>query len=234
VPEWINLYDANLRYGDWAVGELERMLKDAGVFDNTLLIVTADHGEAFGEHGYFWHERGVYDELVHIPLLIRWPKNGVGHRTIGALTQTIDLLPTIFDAFNLRYPRDGVQGRSLLPLIAGTTRKINDYAFTRSDGDPPSYLMRSLDYSLILYGNGKWRELYDVKSDPGQRRDVLDQRPTEVKAMIEGFRAFARTQRRQPLEFIDPGVKAAPAPASPSIKTTADVRKQLRGLGYLK
>jgi len=232
--EWINLYDANLRYADQAVGELERMLRDAGVFENTLLIVTADHGEAFGEHGYLWHERGVYDEVVHIPLFIRWPGVRVTPRVVDALTQTIDLLPTIFDAFKVRYPKDSVQGRSLLPLIAGDTDEADDYAFARSDGDPPSYLMRSLQYSLILYGNGKWRELYDVKADPGQRHDLAAERPERMRDLLAEFRAFAEMQRRPPLDFLDPDAKVAPPPAAPRQRMTEDVRRQLRGLGYLR
>lgn len=55
LREWINLYDANLRWADWAVGEVEGLLRRAGVFDDTLSVVTSDHGEAFGEHGYVYH-----------------------------------------------------------------------------------------------------------------------------------------------------------------------------------
>lgn len=233
LPEWINLYDANLRYADWAVGELEKLLRQARVLDNTLFIVTSDHGEAFGEHGYLWHERGVYDELVHIPLLIRLPG---GLRPIGsvdALTEAIDLLPTVCDLFEIPYPKEEVQGRSLLPLLAGLRKNAHPYVFSRSDGKPPCYLVRSQCWSLLLWGNGKWRALYDLKADPGQRKNVITQRPEVAKEMLEAFREFALAQRRPPLDFLRPDVKLTPLPEAGEVKLTPEVRRELRALGYL-
>jgi arylsulfatase A-like enzyme len=234
LPGWVNLYDANLRYADWSVGEVVRLLREAGVLENTLLVVTSDHGEAFGEHGYIWHERGVYDELAHIPLLIRWPGGAGGGRRIKALTQTVDLLPTVFDLLRAPYPREGIQGRSLLPLVAGLTDKVHDSVFCRSDGDPPSYLVRSLDYALILYGNGKWRALYDLKADPGERRNLAAKQPEQTKELVAAFRKFAHTQRRPPLDFLEPGVKLPPLPDVPSVDLTPEVKRQLHGLGYVR
>lgn len=231
--EWINLYDANLRYADWAVGELASLLRKAGVYDNTLFVVSADHGEAFGEHGYLWHERGVYDELTRIPLILKWPGQPTQSRTIGALTETVDLLPTVFDAFRIAYPRPEVQGRSLLPLIAGDIDKVHDYVFCRSDGDPPSYLVRSLNHALILYGNGQWRVLYDLKADPVERRNVIAEQPEQADKMLAAFEAFAHAQRRPPLDFLKPHAALRPAPRAPEHELTAEMRRRLRGLGYL-
>jgi arylsulfatase A-like enzyme len=232
LPEWINLYDANLRFADWAVGELTRLLRETGALDNTVLIITSDHGEAFGEHGYLWHERGVYDELVHIPLLIRMP--GTPRNDFTALTQTIDLLPTIFDLYGIAYPSRGIQGTSLLPLIAGLEDTVHDHVISRSDGQPPSYLVRSQNWSLILWGNGTWRALYSVRSDPGQRRNVLADHPGVAKTMLGQFRRFARTQRRPPLEFLDPGIRPLPLPETGNAPLTAEDQKRLRALGYLR
>jgi len=122
LPQWINLYDANLRYADWAVGELCRLLEESGLLDNTLLVITSDHGEAFGEHGFIWHAAAVHDEATRIPLLIRLPEAGRRGR-ISALTQTIDLLPTLFDLLHVPYPEDRIQGRSLSPLIESLWNK---------------------------------------------------------------------------------------------------------------
>ncbi len=234
LPEWINLYDANLRYADWAVGELERLLKEAGVFEHTLFIVTADHGEAFGEHGYIWHERGVYDELTHIPLIVKWPGESGPARSVPALTESVDLLPTVFDLFRIRYPREGVQGRSLLPLIAGIADRVHDYVFCRSDGKPPSYLVRSLRYTLILYGNGKWRALYDLGADPGERHDIIAEQRGEAERLLAAFETFARSQRRPPVDFLSPDAEPAPLPEVPRATLTEEEKKRLRGLGYLR
>ena len=233
LPEWINLYDANLRFADWAVGELEGLLREAGVFDNTVLLVTSDHGEAFGEHGYIWHERGVYDELVHIPLLMRLP-GGAGASEIGALTQTIDVLPTVFDLCEIACPREGIQGTSLIPLMAGLEDAANDSVISRSDGDPPSYLVRSQEWSFILYGNGTWRSLHDLRVDPGQRRNVIADHPEVVEEMVATFREFAATQARPPVEFLDPEARPLPLPNVNQTALTPEARRQLRALGYVE
>ncbi|UCC69147.1 MAG: sulfatase, partial [Armatimonadota bacterium] len=160
TQELVNLYDANLLWADWAVGEVERLLREAGVFDDTLFIVTADHGETFGEHGYKWHPPCPYDEVIRIPLLIKLPgdKGPVGR--VRALTQTIDLLPTILDLCQAPYPREEVQGRSLVPLLTGESDKINDYNFARTTGTLPAYVVHDLRWALLLYEGGKLRALY--------------------------------------------------------------------------
>jgi arylsulfatase len=230
--EWINLYDANLRYADWAVGELERLLRKAGVLDRTLLIVTADHGEAFGEHGYIWHGSGVYEELVRVPLLIRFP-GGDLDGTVAALTQTIDLLPTVFDLLEAPYPREGVQGTSLLPLVAGLDDRAHDYVFARCRGEPPSYLVRSPKWAFMLWGNGEWRALYDLETDPGQTENIIDQHPDVAGEMLAAFEEFAVQQRRPPVEFLDPDAAPAPLPAAGKTEITPEVERQLKALGYV-
>ena len=234
LPEWINLYDANLRYGDWAVGELEKALREAGVFEKTVFIVTADHGEAFGEHGYLWHERGVYDELTHVPLVMRLPGGARAVEEAEALTQTVDLLPTVCDLLGVRYPREAVQGRSFLPVMAGLEDRVHEHVFSRSDGKPPSYLVRSGEWALMLWGNGKWRALYDLRADPGQRRNVIAERPEAAAEMVEAFREFAMGQRRPPVDFLRPGAKLPPLPEDEEVEMTPELRRQLRALGYVR
>jgi arylsulfatase A-like enzyme len=233
LPEWINLYDANLRFADWAVGELVRLLAEADVLEETVLVVTSDHGEAFGEHGYLWHERGVYDELLHVPLLLRLP-GGARAREVTSLTQTIDLLPTAFDLFDVPYPRNGIQGESLLPLMAGIEDTAHDHIIAGSDGDPPSYLVRGEEWALILWGNGEWRALYDLRPDPGQRHNVIHDHPEVAEQMLAEFRRFAINQRRPPLEFLDPNHEPLAVPQEGALELTPDLERRLRALGYVR
>jgi arylsulfatase A-like enzyme len=228
----INQYDANLLWADWAVGEVERLLREADVLDRTILIVTSDHGEAFGEHGYMYHCRGLYDELVHVPLIVRLPGNGPVGR-IGALTQSIDLLPTILDLLQIPCPSGDVQGRSLVPLVAGTAEQVNDYVYARAEGDPPSYLIRDQRWSLILYQGGRLRALYDLETDPEQTRNVIGEDPERAAAMLEAFIRFARRQARPPLDFVDPAAQAGEVEAAPKMDLSEEDREELRALGYL-
>jgi arylsulfatase len=237
LPEWINLYDANLRYSDWAVGELIDQLQSSGILDKTLLIITADHGEAFGEHAHVWHGRSVYDEACHIPLLIRFPGGKLAGTRIAALSESVDMLPTIFDLLGARYPAQGIQGHSLLPLLAGQRDSINDYVFTRGGGSPSKYLIRNHDYALMVYSNGRWRALYDLKKDPDERTNIIDANPAVAETMTAAFRTFAAQQRRPPMDFLDPNAKMGPLPKVPEIQMSPEDRARVNhiaDLGYVR
>ncbi len=233
-PRLVNLYDANLLWADWAVGELERLLRDAGVLDNTVLIVTADHGETFGEHGYRWHPDCPYDEAIRIPLLVSFPGEARPVGRVRALTQTIDLLPTILDLYQLPYPEDQVQGRSLLPLLTGEVEKVNDYIFCRTGGRPPAYVVHDLRFALLLYQGGKLRALYDLETDPWQTRNVIEEQPERAAELIEAFREFAMAQRRPPLNFLDPDAKIEALPSDSEVELSDEARRELEAIGYLE
>ncbi len=234
LAEWVNLYDANLRWADWAVGELVHLLTQRNLLDNTLLLVTSDHGEAFGEHGYRRHQYGVYDELLHVPLLLRFPGPRPITGRVGALTQTVDLLPTILDLFQLPSPDRELQGRSLLPLLSGRVSRLHDYLYATSSGDTPSYLVRNHDWALILWKGGEFRALYHLRRDPRQTRNVIAQHPAQAARMADAFRAFAATQRMPPLHFLDPDAKPGRLPTAPEVTLTEEQRRELRALGYLE
>lgn len=234
LPGWVNLYDSNLRYGDWAVGRIEELLREAGILDNTIFIVTSDHGEAFGEHGYVWHQNATHDEQSKIPLLIRFPGRERRTGRFAALTQSIDMLPTILDLLSVDYSQTGIQGRSLVPMLAGRADSVNEYALCRAFGRPASFMIRDSRYSLILYGNGEWRALYDLQEDPGQTRNIIAEQPKVAAALTEAFRAFADTQVRPLANYLDPAAQEAPIPETPPDELPPNVQRELRALGYLK
>ena len=232
-PELVNLYDANLLWADWAVGEVERLLREAGVFENTLFIVTADHGETFGEHGYKWHPPCPYDEVIRIPLLIKFPGDEGPRGRVRSLTQSIDVLPTILDLYQAPCPTDEVQGRSLLPLLTGEADKINDYIFARTRGTPPAYVVHDLRSALLLYEGGKLRALYDLAADPWQTRNVIEEQPERAAELTEVFRRFALGQRNPPLHFVDADAATGDLPPVPEVRMSEESRRELKALGYL-
>lgn len=236
IREWANLYDANYLYADWAVGALARLLRDKGLLDKTVLIVTADHGEAFGEHGYEGHIEGVYDELVHIPCVIRFPGPGAPVGRVRALTETVDVFPTILDLLGLETP-ETVQGKSLIPLITGATPAVHDFVFAVAPGTPRSYLIRDLNWALILYRGGKLRALYDLVEDPWQTKNVIDDRPEVAERMADAFKQFAQAQRFPPLDYVDPDWKPSSQQVAPGERTpqmSEETRRQLEALGYVR
>jgi len=231
-PDWVNLYDANLRWADWAVGEIERMLKQAGIFDSTLLIVTADHGEAFREHGYEFHTTCPYDEVTHIPLLIKFPGGNGPVGRVRALTETVDVTPTVLDLLGVGYPRNQVQGASLLPLLTGEVPKLHDYVHTRTLGYSCE-VIRSQRAALLLYRGGKLRALYDLERDPGMTWNVLAQKPQEAAELTKAFREFAARQAFPPLDFLEAGYVPKQSRA-PELKLSDETRRELRAMGYIK
>ena len=238
AEETVNLYDANLRWADEAVGQLEQALRKAGLSDNSLLIIMADHGESLGEHGYSWHVDCPYEEALHIPLIMRFPGKDAPRGRIKALTQTIDLLPTLFDIKNLAWPATA-QGRSFLPLMAGETDRINEYSFSTAGREARCdvLIVRDLQSTLLLRDDGKTRALYDSVNDPRQTKNILASEPDRMPRLEEAFRQFALAQLDPPLYFIDPSEQWVVEGNPQQTKTKElpeSLRKQLEKLGYLK
>jgi arylsulfatase A-like enzyme len=231
---FINRYDSHLLYADWAVGKVEEMLREAGLFENTLFIVTSDHGEAFGEHGYKGHTISAYDETTHVPLVMRFPGSGGPTGRVPGLTQAVDLLPTLLDLLQIPYPSRGVQGRSLLSAMAGEEGEVNDYIFCRTAGKPPSYAVRDHRSLLILYQGGELRALYDLEKDPRAVENTIDEQPERAAELLEAFRAFAETQVAPPLDYLDPDAPTPELPEVQEVEVTEEMERTLRALGYLK
>lgn len=132
TPEELNhitkLYAGKVTLCDHWVGVFLDKVKEMGMYDDTLIIYTTDHGEPFGERGIVRKaEPLLYEEVVHIPLIIRHPKGVGAGRRFDALVETTELLPTILDFMNVPRPAR-IHGESLLPIMAGEVESIRDYA----------------------------------------------------------------------------------------------------------
>lgn len=126
IRHLIDLYDSEIYYNDVQFGRLVQYLIDLGIYDETLLIVTADHGEGFGEHyRFFGHGHAPYEEFIHVPLIVK-PPGANNSKIVDSLVELIDIAPTIIHYFRRHLGdknayRDSdfnFQGRSLLPYIA--------------------------------------------------------------------------------------------------------------------
>lgn len=116
VQRLVDLYDGEIVYTDAQFGLLVQQLKAQGQYDDTLIVVAGDHGEAFGEHGDFVHGHLAYEEIMRVPLIVKFPAGfDVQADSTGALAQLTDIAPTVLDALGLGQLADGMQGVSLLP-----------------------------------------------------------------------------------------------------------------------
>ena len=179
-------YDGEIAFADEQVGRLVRFLKEKGLYQNTLIVLSGDHGESLGEHGEKTHGFFVYNATMHVPLIIRLPENGAA-RTIGDLVSLVDLMPTVLAALGLEIPSQ-VQGRSLLPELRG------DNAARTRDLYGETFLPRlHFNWSeLRATENAKYHfidaprpELYDLAKDPGEVHNLF----AEKKAVAEEMRS---------------------------------------------
>jgi len=192
------LYDGEVAWCDELVGRIVTALRDAGTLDNTLVILTSDHGEALGEHGEDVHGYFVYEATLRVPLIVRGPGVAPGTR-LGTLTRTIDLFPTVLDLMGVRADQPS-SGRSLGPALRGG--KVPDEpAFAES-------LVPLLHYGwsdLRSLRDGRWKyilaprpELYDLEADPGELRNLATEQDSRARAMRSGLESQLGNERSSP------------------------------------
>lgn len=193
----LSQYDAGIAYEDWAIGELVRELKTRGLYDNTLLIIAADHGEAFGEKALLGHGVSVYQNQVHVPLIIKYPHQ-TAKDVVRENVSLVDIVPTVFDVLRLEAPK-GIQGISLLKLPGDRPREIISESFIRRSMLIRNPRLRPMEKALFLgplkliESSGGKLELYDLSADPNEERNLPDgAERTELDARLRRFLASAR------------------------------------------
>ena len=173
----INLYDAEISHVDAEIGKVVAELQTLGLWDNTMVIISADHGEAFGEHAKYYHGLNLYDEVIRVPLITKPPRSQVPGKTLAAQVRNVDIMPTILDYCGAPIP-EHIDGMSLRPAIEG-----------KPLSDRPAYMetyfrKRDLANQLLLaYRTGTHKliydiiqesgELYDLRRDPGEKINLL-------------------------------------------------------------
>ena len=237
----IAAYDGNLAYVDTVVGEVLSALERLGLVENSVIVLMSDHGEAFGEHGRFYHADTVYQETARVPLAVRLPSAcGAKPESRSEIIPIVDLMPTMLDLLGVAFPAS-MQGRNRLGLLAGEEEAEPFYAVSRSRGrdgtggverpEEVVYALTTPQYTLMLGNKGKRVELYDRESDPGQRRNIASERQ-EVTATLRGqFEDWAKMQRARPVVLRGGEVLVSEERrAEPSDRT----KEHLKALGYLK
>jgi len=181
----ILLYDLAIYYVDIYISLLLKYLEKVGIdLDNTYLIITSDHGEGFGEHGFFGHKTYLYDELLRVPLLICGPN--VTSKKIDELVALIDIPPTILNLVGIKVPGTFL-GRDLSPLLLGdSANEVRKYVISEVFSDQENILRFSLRTKywkyILSFSKGELiEELYNLKMDPMENEDVKDRHKDLVK-----------------------------------------------------
>ncbi len=215
-----NLYDGEVSYVDSQLKAFMSKMKESGLYNKSLIILTADHGEGLGQHNWIDHGR-IYNEQLYVPLMIKFPDNKkIQHRRIRDLTSLIDILPVIATYFD--FPEDflrQMEGRDILKNNNG-----NEYIFSERVNRERNW-ESGLKFSLT---GEKWKyfhltehddELYDIQADPHELLNVISENPSTAQAMLERIMPFVE--------------KATSPVGRDETELSPEVIEELRSLGYI-
>ena len=231
------LYDGGIRATDDFLSELFAEMRSLGLWERTLIVVTSDHGEEFADHSasrfYDAHCDTLYEEQVHVPLILHLPGVLEGGTVVDEPVELIDVMPTVLDLLGVPAPAS-MQGRSLRRLIAGETDAARRWILSEATcTDPEMKSIRTGHHKLMtalratggertgLSGEVEWEQLFDLEDDPREQRSLHEADPELLdllrRALAERFASL-------------PEIGSVEA----TTEVSGDVLEQLRALGYVE
>ncbi|MFO8006798.1 MAG: sulfatase [Candidatus Brocadiia bacterium] len=183
------LYAGEAGYVDWCLGHLFDGMRELGYMDDTLICVLSDHGHPLADHDKFLKGGDrMYNELLKVPLILRFPGGEHGGQRLDALAQFPDLMPTWLDALGLPEAAHDLSGRSLMPLVRGQAEAIREVTisgyYRAADRS-----VRNKRYNYIVRGEGEADELYDLVEDPRERTNIIEEKPEVADELAAMFPA---------------------------------------------
>lgn len=206
VARDIDLYDNELAYNDRELGRVVQALKRLSLYDNTLIAVTADHGEEFGEHGTFRHGRSLFDSLLHVPLILKLPRSRHRGLRVSALASNVDIAPTLLDIAGLA-PAPGFRGVSLRPALAdGRTALRQTVLAEQISPKEVLYAARDSRFKYVYQLIPEPRQLlYDLHRDPDEKANLLPGIPDAARGLMAELLGFMQlAQEGYHLSLSDP------------------------------
>lgn len=218
---YVSKYDGTIAYLDDQLKRLVERLRSQGIYDDSLIIITSDHGEAFDEGGVVGHSVSLYQHQLHVPLIIKFPQQREG-RVVDAIVSHVDLMPTVLGVLGIQAAGE-FQGRSLIDESYDPARSVLAEGVRRSNRKDWEYGAREWalvteDLKMILSSGGEV-ELYDLSSDPQERQNIYEKNDGRSLAALA---ALWKWLRETPLEA---GVTESLDPAT---------QRHLEAHGYFK
>lgn len=211
----LSQYDGEIAYLDNELGRFFSQLKRMGIYDSSLIIITSDHGELFGEHGLYWHRTHMYEEVVRIPLLIKFPFS----KRIGREKRMItlaDLYPTILSICELPIPTT-ISGKAFGDTFSPIVAEL--YEFETGE----HRVLYEGKYKYMRYDHKKGPELYDLQKDPLEKEDLAEKLPEVSLAMEEKLKHWKKAH----------GPKHSP-PTEKERIISKELVEELKALGYIQ
>ncbi len=220
------LYDGEVRFVDHCVGRVLEALKDANLDRRALVVVTSDHGEEFWEHGNVSHGHSLYQELLHVPLIMRFPDRLPAGTVVSGRFRLMDLAPTLLGLLGVRNPPE-MQGANLAPYVSAGAIDTSLTSFGEAliyYGEQKALLGER--WKLIYDPDSGNRELYDLEEDPEERFNVARAYP-ETRDSLSAELAEWSEQSRV-------ANRALPEETGSRAVVGGALRQQLRAMGYLQ
>ncbi|MCC6407273.1 MAG: sulfatase-like hydrolase/transferase [Planctomycetes bacterium] len=208
VAQIQNLYYAGVEQADAMIGQVLDTLERAGVLDQTLVIVTADHGEELGDHG-LWEHNWMFQTNLQVPLVMRLPGKLPAGKRVDALVQSIDIVPTVCELAGIEAPglgatdpREFVDGKSLVAISHGTGEPPHRYSFAEngvylSIQDATTKLFVTTEaltpegWAAALDGSAEQPHFYDLAADPNEKRNAIRERREDAERLISALREWS-------------------------------------------
>lgn len=221
VEYWNARYDAGVMQVDAHIAALRDELRRQGLWDDALLIVTADHGEALGEHGTWGHGTTAYQDQLHVPLMLRWKGQLPPGQRIATGVRHFDVYPTLFDYLGMSAPAD-IQAVSLRGVIEGR-EGADRLAFAEAVNTQPFLkAMVQGDWKLLYQADQRTGQLFNLKNDPGELQDCRTEHAAQLARLTREIQAqmAANEKRAEGVQETDAAVSEEDA-------------RRLEALGYL-
>ena len=213
-------YAGEIAYVDSQVGRVLQWLDSRGLTELTVVVVIGDHGESLNEHGEATHGLFIYEATTRVPFIVRSPYSATRGRRVPGVVRTEDVMPTVLDLVGRAAP-EGIQGRSLAPLLAGAATDLNLDAYSESFYARNHYgwsELRSLRSGRFKFIATTRPELYDLERDPRERKNLYDERRSLADRMAQELARLGAEP-----------AKGTNAPATVDPET----RERLAALGYI-
>ncbi len=202
-----DIYDNSIHWVDRQIKTLLDALDEAGLSERTIIVLAADHGEAFGEHDNEGHAKDLYGEVIQTPFIVRLPFDIEPGIVVESPSRNVDIWPTLFDLLGEAAPVEA-DGRSLIPdvvsAIAGSVPRISGPVFAQLDrtwgrvGIEPRWMIAATEYPyrLIFHPDGsRPNELYDLTRDPGERANLHDSDRATAEKLEQSAREYSTRAR---------------------------------------
>ena len=223
----IALYDGEIRYTDDYVAKLLEAFADAGLLENTFVVLFGDHGDEFYEHGKTGHGRTLYREIGDVPLVLWWPSRLTAGKRIDALTSQVDIMPTVLDYLGLPC-EESVQGASLRPLIEGKIDKLHETVWAELNTRIRVQAVIGQQYKFVHDWNNDVWELYHRGDDRYEQSNLYGQ-----PSVADTCRTMKAQWERWNRENKALATKLAPE-GQIELQLTEQQLQQLKALGYMQ